>query len=134
GAVRTAPDILAHAAVEFVLGALALRHASYSNLLSPPLLAALQPGIAPAGLKTCRGRRFTGVRGQSRAAPLDGQPRKVNRGYALTVRPCHRRPRHPRERPVSGLPAPGWRRVRSGRRPAGSTSPVRPIPAESCRC
>src|SRR5690606_13408294 len=29
GAVRTAPDILAHAAVEFMLGALALRHQSY---------------------------------------------------------------------------------------------------------
>src|SRR5690606_4004750 len=33
---RAAPDVLAHAAVEFMLGALALRHASYSNLLALP--------------------------------------------------------------------------------------------------
>src|SRR5690606_14552945 len=75
GAVRTAPDILAHAAVEFMLGALALRHQSYSNLLSPPLLAALQPGIAPHGPKPCAvaASPGCGTNRERRPWPLTGE-------------------------------------------------------------
>src|SRR5690606_9631549 len=44
---RTAPDILAHAAVEFVLGALAPRHRVVLQFAVIAPAATLQPGIAP---------------------------------------------------------------------------------------
>src|SRR6185503_13665345 len=44
---RAAPDVLAHAAVEFMLGALALRHRRIlQSALAAPMVA-LQPGFAP---------------------------------------------------------------------------------------
>src|SRR5690606_22068383 len=66
---RTAPDVLAHAAVEFMLGALALRHASY-----PSTCCRCPDGSASTRHRTDgpivhRGRRFTGVRGQLAREP-----------------------------------------------------------------
>src|SRR5690606_20198818 len=75
---RTAPDVLAHAAVEFMLGALALRHASY-----PSICCRCPDGSALTRHRTDglvhRGHRFTGVRGQlAKGEQLTGRHSQVN--------------------------------------------------------
>ncbi len=47
GRIWTTPDVFAHPAVEFVLGACALRHKSLPYISWTAQLAAIQPGIAP---------------------------------------------------------------------------------------
>src|SRR3546814_7605631 len=58
-ALRATPDVFAHPAVEFVLGAVALRHASFLKCVN------VVPGTACVR-ETGKGHRFTGMRGQLR--------------------------------------------------------------------
>ena len=45
--IGTTPDVFAHPAVKFVLGALALRHKSFLQICRPTHLVSVEPGIAP---------------------------------------------------------------------------------------
>src|SRR3546814_279272 len=62
-ALRTAPDVFAHPAVEFILGALALRHISLQSAVCRRISAC--PGSHRREY-SMRDRRFTGVRGPLR--------------------------------------------------------------------
>src|SRR5258706_6783942 len=77
----TTPDIFAHAAIELVLGAGALRHviflASANNVTGARTDTDQFPVFAPPGSRTIgQGHRFTGVRGRLRSA---GRLQKVAR-------------------------------------------------------
>src|SRR5690606_1588478 len=98
GAVRTAPDVLAHPAVEFMLGALALRHESILQFAVAAPVAALQPGIAPTNLAFAAAAASPGCGAncERRPWPLEGEKSTplVAEATCLRRRRCSPRPGH----------------------------------------
>src|SRR5690606_21647359 len=83
GGIRTAPDVLAHPAVELVLGALALRHVSFPSICFRCPVGSAQTRQCTTWPSAMRGHRFTGVRGQSETLAGMRRGRSEQRSWPL---------------------------------------------------